>query len=246
MSLPHLREIRFPPAESADENGIVCLGYDLGPDVLISAYRQGIFPWPMLGEPYPIPWCSPDPRAVIEFDDFHVSRRLARTIRSGKFEVASDRAFEQVVRGCAAPRPEDDPADDDWYTPGPGEEPVPHSWITERMIEAYCLLHRLGAAHSVEVWHAGDLVGGIYGVSIGGLFAGESMFHTMRDASKVALAALVSHLQRRGFVLFDIQQYTPHTGRMGAVEISREDYLKRARSAVNLPVTFGTITAADS
>ena len=237
MSFPHFQPVEFPDPETADENGIVCLGADLSPETLISAYRQGIFPWPMLGEGFPIPWCSPDPRAVIEFDNLHVSRRLARTIKSGKFRVTSDAAFAEVMRGCAAPRDDAEPDPFDFFF---GAEPN-HTWITPEMIAAYCLLHRLGVAHSVEVWHEAKLAGGVYGVASGGAFSGESMFYRVRDASKVALVVLVRHLEECGYRLFDIQQYTDHAGSMGATEISRRRYLQRLRAAVNLPISFGHV-----
>lgn len=168
-------------------------------------------------------WFSLDPRAIIPLDGLYVSSRLKRTIRSGKFTVTCDQAFREVMLGCSKPRHKKD-----------------GTWITPAMTKAYCKLHAEGHAHSVEVWHEGELAGGIYGVSIGGAFAGESMFHKVRDASKVALVALVSHLNARGYQLFDIQQWTEHTGSMGAIEINRNDYLALLKQMVDLPVTFGT------
>jgi leucyl/phenylalanyl-tRNA---protein transferase len=170
----------------------------------------------------PIPWCSPDPRAIIPLDSFHVSRRLQRTVRSGRFMATSDRDFSGVIHGCARRH---------GLNAG--------TWITQRMIRAYRRLHELGFAHSVEVWLQGRLAGGVYGVSIGGLFAGESMFHTERDASKVALVHLLAHLRRRGYMLLDIQQWTAHTGRFGAIEISRREYLRRLAEALRRPASFG-------
>jgi len=211
----------FPNPETADEEGVVAIGGDLSPERLIAAYRRGIFPWPVFGEGFPIPWVSPDPRAIIELDGLHVSRRLRRTIRSGRFSVTYDRDFAGVIAGCAEPRAND--AD---------------TWITSEMIAAYQRLHQLGHAHSVETWREGRLVGGVYGVAIGGLFSGESMFYREHDASKVALVHLVEHLKRRGHVLLDVQQWTPHTGRLGAIVIPRREYLARLRHAVELPVTF--------
>ncbi len=152
-------------------------------------------------------------------DRFHVSRRLRRTCDSGRFTATIDRDFPGVIRGCA--------------TAG---NRVGNTWLTKKMIAAYIRLHRLGHAHSVEVWHEEKLAGGTYGVAIGGFFAAESMFHRVRDASKVALVHLVEHLKHRGYVLFDIQQLTPHTARFGAVEIPRREYLARLAEAIEEPV----------
>jgi leucyl/phenylalanyl-tRNA--protein transferase len=199
------------------------LGGRLTPERVLEAYRRGIFPWPIVESGYELlAWFSPDPRAVIELDQLHVSRRLARRLRSGRFRVTCDQAFEAVVAGCAAPRARDT-----------------GTWITPDMVRVYGELHRRGHAHSVEVWHEVNLVGGLYGVSLGGFFAGESMFHRERDASKVALVALVAHLQARGFCLFDVQQATAHAVRMGACEIRRAQFLWRLGEATSLPVTFG-------
>ena len=170
----------------------------------------------------PMAWWSPDPRAIIELDGLVVSRRLKRTCRSGQFQVTRDGDFEGVIRGCGT---------------APGR--VGATWITPEMIAAYTNLAGLGHAHSVEVWRQGRLAGGVYGVAIGGLFAAESKFYRVRDASKVALVHLVDHLRARGYVLLDIQQYTPHTARLGAIEIPRSVYLARLAEAVALPVTFG-------
>jgi len=214
----------FPPAETADADGLLAVGGRLTPEWLLDAYRHGIFPWPISlddGEDF-LAWWSPDPRAIIELDGLHVSRRLRRTLRSGKFEVTCDRCFAGVVRGCAT-----------------AAGRVGHTWITPEMEAAYLRLHQLGRAHSVEAWHRGELAGGTYGVSIGGLFAAESKFYRVRDGSKVALAHLVAHLRVRGHQLLDIQQLTPHTARMGAVEIRRREYLRRLARVVDLPVTFG-------
>jgi leucyl/phenylalanyl-tRNA--protein transferase len=203
--------------ELADENGLVAVGGDLRPERLLQAYCRGVFPW--YDETVPILWWSPDPRAIIEIGGLHVSRRLRRTIRCGRFALSINRDFAGVIRGCAD-------------RPGEG------NWITPDMIAAYEKLHRLGYAHSVEAWREGVLAGGVYGVAINGFFAGESMFSRQRDASKVALAFLMDHLQRRGFSLFDIQFLNPHTERLGAIEIPRETYLARLRIALRCPVTF--------
>ncbi len=199
------------------------MGGELSVDWLLDAYRHGIFPWPIgEGEDFPHTWFSLDPRAIFEFENLYVSRRLKRTLRSPKFQVTCNLDFPAVMQACAEPRSEEDGV-----------------WITDRMIKAYIDLHEAGHAHSVEVWQEHQLVGGIYGVAIGGLFAGESMFHRVTDASKVALVSLLTHLQTRGFTLFDIQQLTPHTESMGATEISRTNYLHRLSQAVQLPVLFG-------
>ena len=213
----------FPPAEMAEPEGVVLFGGRLTPQWLLDAYAHGIFPWPIFEGTDIVVWWSPDPRAVFEFDDFRVSRRLLRTCRSRRFEVTCDRDFAGVVTGCA--------------TAG---ERAHNTWLTPKMIEAYTRLHELGHAHSVEVWCDGQLAGGTYGVTVGGLYGGESMFYRVRDASKVALVRLIAHLWARGYTLFDIQQRTAHTARLGAVEISRRDYLDRLALAVPAKVTFGS------
>ena len=186
----------------------------------MDAYRHGIFPWPMPG--HPLAWWSPDPRAILEFDRLYVSKRLARTCRSGQFEVTCDRDFAGVVHGCAT-------AQDRRYA----------TWITRPLAAAYQRLHELGHAHSVEAWQDGQLVGGTYGIAVGALFAGESMFHYVRDASKVAIVHLVAHLRQRGYRMMDIQQLTPHMASLGAQAVSRDEYLARLAEAVVQPVTFG-------
>jgi leucyl/phenylalanyl-tRNA--protein transferase len=253
----------FPPPTATTPEGLLCVGGRLTPDWLLDAYRHGIFPWPMW-ENEPIVWWSPDPRAIFELNAFHISRRLARTLRSGRFTATSDRDFGGVIRGCAT---------------AAGRSG--NTWLTPAMIEAYCRMHALGHAHSLEVWAnlplppgrgsavAGEgrgqgetqggphpnplpkgegirLVGGTYGIAIGGLFAAESMFYRVRDASKVALAHLVAHLGARGYQLFDIQQWTPHTGSLGAIEISRDEYLRRLARVIDLPVTFGDVLCGQS
>jgi leucyl/phenylalanyl-tRNA--protein transferase len=205
----------FP--EFADENGLVAVGGDLRPGRLLAAYRRGVFPW--YDESMPILWWSPDPRAIFEIGGLHVSRRLRRTIRSGRFTLSINRDFAGVIRGCAD-------------RPGEG------NWITPDMIAAYEAMHRLGHAHSVEAWANGVLAGGIYGVALGGFFAGESMFTRVREASKVALVFLMDHLKAHGFKLFDIQFLNPHTQRLGAIEIPREEYLDRLREATGRTTLF--------
>jgi leucyl/phenylalanyl-tRNA--protein transferase len=207
----------FPDPETFDEQGFVAVGGDLSPERLVAAYRAGIFPW--YSDDTPILWWSPDPRGAFELGGLHVSRRLARTVRGGKFTVTFDHAFADVMLGCA--------------------DREEGTWITSDMLAAYAALHRLGHAHSVEVWRGGELAGGVYGVTVGGLFAGESMFSRARDASKVALVHLDEHLRRRGYALFDIQYVNEHTGSLGAVEVPRREYLRRLREALGREVTFG-------
>jgi leucyl/phenylalanyl-tRNA--protein transferase len=215
----------FPPHKAAGPDGLLMTGGSLSPDWMLEAYRRGIFPMPIKVERRRmIAWITPDPRGILELDQLHVSRRLARRIARGEFQFTLDRAFSAVVEGCAAPRRYD--ADGD-------------VWLTLAMQNAYQTLHGLGYAHSIEVWQEGRLVGGLFGVAIGGLFAGESMFHRATDASKAALAALVPYLKDRGFTLFDVQWTNDHTRSLGARDIAREEYLDRLEAAIRLPVSFG-------
>jgi leucyl/phenylalanyl-tRNA--protein transferase len=221
--MPRLPRSRFlPSADGADAEGLLQIGGRLTTERLLDAYRHGIFPWPFVSDPDRVAWWSPDPRAVLELERFHVPRRLARTIRSGRFETSVDRAFPAVIAGCA--------------TVGPRARAT---WITPALAKAYIELHVQGIAHSVEAWCEGRLAGGVYGVAIGGLFAGESMFHLERDASKVALVALVQRLRRLGFCLFDIQQLTSHMEQFGAREIPRKEYLRRLAAALEANPHFG-------
>lgn len=198
------------------------IGGRLTTDWLLTAYRQGIFPWPIRdGQSEILAWFSPDPRAILELEHVHVSRRLRRRLNSGQFRVSFDTAFSRVIGCCAEPRAPDEA-----------------TWITPHLAEAYTELHRLGVAHSVEVWEDGRLAGGLYGLALGGFFAGESMFHRVRDASKVALVEAARHLRSRGFVLFDVQQASPHLIRMGASKIPRAEFLTRLKSALELAVSF--------
>jgi leucyl/phenylalanyl-tRNA--protein transferase len=217
--LPQLLDHRleFPDPESADGEGLVAIGGDLSVARLLAAYQRGIFPWTI----NPITWWSPDPRGIFELDRFHIPRRLAHVLRQQPYEVTLDRAFRQVTEGCAAP----------------GRRRG-KTWITKEFITAYTALHEAGHAHSVECWQGEKLVGGIYGVSIGGLFAGESMFYRAPNASKIALAHLVRHLRERGFALFDIQMVTPATAALGALAISRSEYLDRLTEAIKLKRVF--------
>ena len=185
------------------------------PDLLLQGYRLGVFPMAM--EDDSIGWFSPDPRAIIPLEDFHVSHALRRVARKRIFETRIDNSFGEVIRACAR-----------------REE----TWINREIVESYERLHELGYAHSVEAWSEGKLAGGLYGVAIGGAFFGESMFHREKDASKIALVALVEHLRARKFALLDTQWLTPHLQQFGAIEISREHYLRLLARAVELPRRF--------
>jgi leucyl/phenylalanyl-tRNA--protein transferase len=190
-------------------------------ELLVSAYTSGWFP--MAVDDGEIRWYSPDPRGIIPLESFRVPSRLGRVIRAGTFQIELNRAFDAVIRACA----ETDRRDGD-----------PGTWIDREIIDSYVELHRLGVAHSVEAWQDGRLVGGLYGVALGGAFFGESMFHSKTDASKVALAALVEHLRAHGFLLLDIQWVTPHLEQFGAVEIPRPTYLEMLEEAIALEVGF--------
>ena len=200
----------FPPAETADEYGVVGVGADLKPDTILAGYSQGLFPMPL--EPNgPVAWWSPDPRAIMPLD-MHVSRSLVRSMK--KFHFTINTAFTDVVSACANPS-------------------RPHGWIDSQILAAYTHLHELGWAHSVETRNEqGDLVGGVYGIGIGALFAGESMFHTETDASKAALVHLTRTLKDNGVELFDVQWMTPHLSSLGAVDLPRSEYLRRLEKAV--------------
>ncbi|MEW6365538.1 MAG: leucyl/phenylalanyl-tRNA--protein transferase [Acidobacteriota bacterium] len=199
---------RFPDPREANPDGIVALGGDLHPESLILAYQSGIFPWPIGG--YPLVWFSPDPRAILRFDEIHVPRRLARVRRLKPYRLTIDGDFDGVIRACARVHAERSDG----------------TWILPEMIEAYTRLHWLGHAHSVEARSGGGLVGGIYGVDAGGAFAAESMFYTAPNASKLALLHLIEHLSSRGLEWLDIQVMTPHMARFGAREIPRDDFLR--------------------
>jgi leucyl/phenylalanyl-tRNA--protein transferase len=207
---------RFPsPAEWPDQD-LVAGGADLAPSTLVDAYRRGLFPMLVNGLPGVLGWWSPDPRGIIPLDGLRVTRSLRQSAR--RYHVRVDTCFVDVIRACGDPR-------------------RPDGWITEDFVEAYVRLHELGWAHSVEVFaESGELAGGLYGVRIGGFFAGESMFHRQRDASKVALMALVDLMSRHGMTLLDTQWHTPHLASLGAVEISRADYLQRLARAVEVAV----------
>ena len=208
----------FPPIERAlsNPNGLLAAGADLSLERLLEAYRRGIFPWYSSGQP-PL-WWSPDPRMVLYCAELKVSRSLAKSVRNKGFEVRFDTAFDEVLRGCAAPRR---------YEPG--------TWLGADMRAAYARLHRAGYAHCVETWREGKLVGGLYGVALGRMFFGESMFSCATDASKVALVHLVEQLRGRGFPLIDCQMHTPLLESLGAREIPRREFLRAIAGLVNYP-----------
>lgn len=197
----------FPPVETAldDPPGLLCAGGALAPQWLLAAYRQGIFPWYSEGQP--ILWWSPDPRLVLVPSEVRISRSLARTLRQGRFAVRADTAFEEVIAGCAAPR-----------------DGAAGTWITPEMRRAYGRLHELGYAHSVEAWDGERLVGGLYGIALGRVFFGESMFSRVTDASKVCLAHLARHLESLKFAVIDCQMTTAHLVSLGAREIPRATF----------------------
>jgi len=210
------RDTPFPPVQSAlkDPNGLLAAGADLSSERLLEAYRHGIFPWFSEGDP--ILWWSPDPRMILLPAELRISRSFAKTLRNRSYETRFDSAFDEVLAGCAAPR-----------------KGAPGTWISGAMIEAYARLHRLGYAHSVETWIDGELAGGLYGVAIGRVFFGESMFSRSRDASKIALATLVAHLKLAGFGLIDCQMYTQHLETLGAREIPRRRFSRLLEELVH-------------
>lgn len=211
-------DLRFPPVNLSTPEGLLAVGGDLRPERLLEAYRHGIFPWYSDGQP--ILWWSPDPRTVLFPEKLHISRSLKRSLRPGIFTVTFDTCFRDVMRHCAGPRL---------------QYPEGGTWITEEMLEAYSKLHEQGYAHSVETWKEGQLVGGLYGVALGGAFFAESMFARASDASKVALVSLVRQLQFWGFRLMDCQQSSPHLTALGAEDIPRHDFLNHLTAALKLP-----------
>lgn len=213
--------IVFPPAHLADENGLLAVGGDLSLERLLSAYRHGIFPW--YGEDEPILWWSPNPRLVLYPHELRVSRRLERLIRTGRFKITRDKAFHDVIAGCAGPRSKDRVG----------------TWIVSDMIAAYTRLYEAGYAHSVEAWQDGQLVGGLYGLLLGRCFFGESMFTRVSNASKVAFVTFVRRLGARGCKLIDCQVTTTHLVRFGAREIPRKLFLKHLQA-------FGAVNGSDS
>ena len=197
--------VRFPPVDHAEKSGLLAVGGDLSPERLLTAYREGIFPWYADGEP--ILWWSPDPRFVLFPVELHVSRSMRQFLKKRTVRITFDRAFRKVISACRKPRP--------------GQN---GTWITREMLEAYCALHDLGYAHSVEVWQETKLAGGLYGISLGRAFFGESMFSAIPNASKAALITLVEHLGRRGFDLIDCQVETAHLAGLGARPIPRSEF----------------------
>lgn len=217
--IPWLNESEeFPPVEQAlkEPNGLLAAGASLSPDCLLNAYRRGIFPW--FSERQPILWWSPDPRMVLFPAEFRMPRSLAKRMRRRDYEIRTDSAFAEVIRACAKPRRD-----------GAG------TWITGDMIKAYCELHRLGHAHSVETWINGELAGGLYGMALGRVFYGESMFARVSDASKLAFAHLVHQLGHWQFGMIDCQMNTAHLARFGAREIPRADFSRKLTELVNYP-----------
>lgn len=217
MNILRPDSLSFPDHHAANRDGLLAVGGDLSVPRLLLAYRSGIFPW----TDEPLTWWSPDPRAIFDLNTFRPPKRLESKLRKHPFTLTVDRAFPRVIAACAEP--------------GPGRE---STWISRQFITAYVELHRQGHAHSVEVWQESELVGGIYGIALNGFFAGESMFHRVTDASKIALCHLMDHLRERQFKLFDTQVLSPLTARLGAIEIRRRDYLERLASALRSPVQF--------
>lgn len=215
-------DLRFPPVELASPEGLLAIGGDLCSERLLEAYRHGIFPWYSEGQP--ILWWSPDPRAVLLPEKVKIARSLKKTLRRGVYGVTLDTEFEKVVRACAAPREHNRDGG---------------TWITPQMIDAYCRLHDQGYAHSVEAWSGDELVGGLYGVALGGVFFGESMFSRHADASKVALVILARQLAAWGYVQIDCQLPSPHLESLGATPIRRKDFLRLLDIALAMPDRVG-------
>ena len=215
--------LSFPDPNESDDEGLLAVGGDLSPARLLFAYESGVFPWYSAGVP-PL-WWSPNPRALMDRERLHVSRSLRRTLRQGPFQVTFDQAFADVIGGCASNR-------------------EGGTWILPEMMLAYTQLHQLGHAHSFEVWHDGQLAGGLYGVRRGALFAAESMFHVVTDASKVALAVAIDTLFRAGIQVFDVQFVTEHLASLGAYEVTRTEYLTQVARATPRNVDPSAISAA--
>jgi leucyl/phenylalanyl-tRNA---protein transferase len=223
VPIPGPSRWRFPDPATAGEDGLVGIGADLEPATLVDAYRRGIFPWPHPGAP--LPWFSPDPRGVIPLDGVRCARSLRARLRRSGWETTVDRAFAAVLAGCSD-------------RPGPVREGG--TWITGPMRAAYQRLHDLGHAHSLEVWAGGELVGGLYGVAVGGVFTGESMFHLATDASKVALVDLADRLAGAGGRLIDVQMVTPHLASLGARDLPRAEFLDLLAEVRDQPVHLPT------
>lgn len=210
----------FPPVEHANEFGVVCWGGKLSPEILLDAYSRGIFPWPHRG--LPMLWFAPPERAILFVDELHVGNRLRRALRKAAFEIRFDTCFEAVVDACAAPR----------FVDGVFER---GTWITKPLKRAFVGLHEMGFARSVEAWQDGELVGGLYGVSIGSYFAGESMFHTRDNASKACVVALLERMSEAGATWLDCETLTPHFERLGAREVRRAEFMAMLPSALQGP-----------
>jgi len=225
---PYDKTLAFPSVETAlqDPNGLLAVGGDLSATRLLVAYQNGIFPW--FSSDQPILWWSPDPRMVLFPGDFHVSRRLKKTIRQNKFQLTLDTHFEDVMRACAQPRPNQ-----------------PETWITPAMLQAYVELHQQGYAHSFETWQNGKLVGGLYGIAIGQVFFGESMFSFQTDASKVAFVHAVSFLIQWGYELIDCQVTSEHLASFGAADISRQQFIQHLQHYTNLSPAASAWTLQD-
>jgi leucyl/phenylalanyl-tRNA--protein transferase len=225
MRIPMLTaELEFPSPERATLDGIVAFGAEPSPERLLVAYSRGIFPWPHDG--LPLLWFSPDPRFVLEPARAHVPGSLRKRMRRGLYEIRADTAFREVMLGCRS-------------APRPGQS---GTWITPAMVEGYLGLHHLGYAHSIEAWRGGELVGGLYGVSIGRMFTGESMFARAPDASKVAFATLLGNLEAWGFAFVDCEVYTPHLARFGGESWPRRRFLRALAAAVEAPTRKGLWT----
>ena len=218
------RRFLFPPVSWASPDGVIAIGGRSDPETLKAAYSRGIFPWPHPGAP--MLWFCPDPRFVLVPEQAHVSRSLRKAMRRGDFEIRADTAFAEVIRACAA-------------KPRPGQD---GTWITDEMIEGYTALHEEGLAHSIEAWQHGRLAGGFYGISMGGVFFGESMFADVPNASKVAFATLLANLVRWRFALVDCQSYTDHLAGFGAVEWRRARFLAALKRALRQPTRAGRWT----
>jgi leucyl/phenylalanyl-tRNA--protein transferase len=217
---PRVRDV-FPPPDRATPEGVLAIGGKPEPDLLLAAYSRGVFPWPHSG--LPLLWFCPDPRFVLVPTAAHLSHSLRKTLRRGGFEVRADTAFSEVMRACARKKRS-------------GQR---GTWITRDMVRGFTALHEQGFAHSIETWRAGRLVGGLYGLSLGAVFFGESMFADVPDASKVAFATLLGNLIHWGFPLVDCQSYTPHLATFGAVEWPRERFLDALEEALQAPTRMG-------
>jgi len=221
------KNLLFPAPHLAREDGLLAVGGDLSPERLLLAYRAGIFPWYAEGEP--ILWWSPDPRMVLFPNEFHLSRRLRRILRGGTFRVTVDRAFDEVIGACASAR-------------GPKRD---STWITKDMIAAYCALHAMGYAHSFEVWYEDKLAGGLYGLSLGKCFFGESMFSAVSNASKIAAAQLVAYARTNGFTFIDCQIENDHLKTLGARNITRPDFFALLAEGLESPTRQGPWTLGE-